>query len=175
MQTLSTCELGAHSLFSRADSVVVKTFDDYLDKCLSTFNDWEIKSSHSLKASVVSESLENLVCLISVLNCIIPDQLEDSQARLLDLNAKFGSFFLKLFTLCKYYLIMFGEIKKLNDGDKEAAATIDEATSESNDDQFSLARSSMREFFKNVVGLRETSNSTVNRLIDECISLLDDD
>lgn len=114
LQTLSTCERGAECLVSRADAVLVRTFDVYLENCLGTFNEWEIKSSHSLKSSVVAESLQNLVCLISLLNCLIPDQLDDTQARLVDLNLKYPTFFEKLFHLCKYYLIMFSEVKQID-------------------------------------------------------------
>ncbi len=69
LQTLSTCELGAASLLAACDSVF-QLYDEYLERCLSTFNDWEIKSSHSLKSSIGQESIQNLLCLLSVLNCL---------------------------------------------------------------------------------------------------------
>lgn len=159
-------------------ALLLKTFNDYLAKCLVAFDDWEIKSSHSLKASIVAESLENLVCLISVLNCVIPDQLEDTQERLLELNVKYTGFFQKLFHLCKYYLIMFAEVKIADDMEEQQAMSSSETaatTSKSRHaSQFNLAKSNLNELLRNVLVLKKQNNSTLTRLIEECVSLMDE-
>jgi hypothetical protein len=112
LQTLSTCELGVSCLCDRYEAVV-QLFDDYLEKCSSTFNDWEIKSSHSLKSFVCAESLENFVCLLSVLNCIFTNQ---SPELCIDVNSKYFHFFQKLLTLCNYYLNLFdGQRRQIED------------------------------------------------------------
>lgn len=188
LQTLSTCESGAHSLVSlTSGSTLFKTFDTYLEKCLNAFDDWEIKSSHSIKASIVTESLENLVCLISVLNCVIPDQLEDTQTRLLELDDKYPMFFQKLFHLCKYYLIMFAEVKMADESSSQAeqqqqqqqassstTTGAAESTKSRHENQFILAQSSLNDLLKNVLVLKQQKKPILARLIDECISLLDE-
>ena len=104
LQTLSTCELGAASLLATCDSVF-QLFDEYLERCLNTFNDWEIKSSRSLKSSIGHESIQNLLCLLSVLNSIFPDQNQSHNLK--HLHLKFPKFFQKFFTLCNFYLSLF--------------------------------------------------------------------
>lgn len=160
LQTLSTCESGVYCLCSKLE-IVIQLFNEYLEKCISTFNDWEIKSSHSLKSQVGEESLQNLICVLSVLNSIFSDNQSDN---LLDLDRKYPNFFLKLFTMCKCYLSLINEIKK------SSTPVTDSASTETN---FDLIKSNITELIVNVNPLTNADkNSNINHLVQTCFFLL---
>jgi hypothetical protein len=157
LQTLSTCELGVIALFNRSNAVI-EIFDEYLDKCLSTFNDWEIKSSHSIKATVSDESLKNLICLLSIINSIFPDD-----KLLIDCHRKNSKFFPKLVTLCNFFLKLLREIKK---DESEADSECMES--------FNLAKTNMLDLFNNLAVLNNESDSNLVRILNESVKLLND-
>jgi hypothetical protein len=187
LQTLSTCELGAASLLAACDSVF-QLYDEYLERCLSTFNDWEIKSSHSLKSSIGQESIQNLLCLLSVLNCLFPvrepiDADERiNQSQLKQLHARFPKFFQKFFTLCNYYLSLFGELAN-STRNREAATqsatstTLAEAIEQnmSQMSNFNLAKTFMKDLFLNLEDLKSENDVTLNRIFENCVRLLNDE
>lgn len=151
LQTLSTSEQGALALFSKCE-YVINLFQFYLNKCLPTFNDWEIKSSQSLKACVSNESLTNFVCITSIINCLIPDKNATEVFKIED------DFFINLFTLCKYYLSFFNELIK---NDKL------ESSIEQN---LNLAKSNINDLIKNLNHLEQ--NKMINESIRSCLKLL---
>lgn len=105
LQTISTCESGVMALFLKFDQTK-QLFNDYLDRCLITLNDWEIKSANSLKNSIGEESLQNLLCMLSILNCIFLNQPSDHQ-----LNGSLIEFLIKLVSFSKHYLKLFHDMK----------------------------------------------------------------
>lgn len=151
LQTLSTSEKGALALFSKCECVI-NLFQFYLNKCLPTFNDWEIKSSQSLKACVSNESMTNFICITSIINCLIPDRNATESIKIEDL------FFINLFTLCKYYLSFFNEIIK---SDKI------ESSFEQN---LHLAKSNINDLIQNLNELKQ--NKMINESIRSCVKLL---
>lgn len=157
LQTLSTCELGVIALFNRAN-VIIEMFDEYLDKCLSTFNDWEIKSSHSIKATVSEESLKNLICLLSIINSIFPED-----KNMIDCHHKNSKFFPKLVTLCNFFLKLFKEIKK-DDSETDADCI----------ENFNLAKTNMVDLFNNLAILNNDGDLNLVRILNESVKLLNE-
>lgn len=105
LQTMSICEIGVMALFLKFDNTK-QLFNDYLDKCLMTLNDWEIKSANSLKNSIGEESLQNLLCMLSILNCIFLNQPSDQK-----LDGSHIEFLIKLVSFSKHYLKLFIQVK----------------------------------------------------------------
>ncbi|CAF0786736.1 unnamed protein product [Brachionus calyciflorus] len=151
LQTLSTSEQGAMALFSKCE-IVINLFNFYLEKCLPTFNDWEVKSSHSLKACVSNESLQNFICITSVLNCLIPDKDATNVIKIDE------TFFRSLFTFCKYFLDYFNELSKADQ------------INESIEQNLKIAKSNMVDLVNNLNGVKQ--DKIVNELINSCINLL---
>lgn len=110
LQTMSTCESGVMALFAKLE-IIKQLFSEYLDRCLVTFNDWEIRTSNSLKASVGEESMQNLLCLLSILNCVFSNQTE------MHLTGSLIEFLIKLMSLCKQYIMLFNELRKCKDNE----------------------------------------------------------
>jgi hypothetical protein len=158
LQTLSTCGAGVVALFTRSDTVI-ELFDAYLDKCLSTFNDWEIKSAHSIKASVNDESVRNLVCLLSVLNSVFPT---DDLTHLVECHRKHAKFFLKLTTLCNYFLRLFNEIKDQTDENVDSDWMV----------SFELAKSNMHDLFTSLSNLNGQHDAGLLKLVNESSKML---
>ena len=185
LQTLSTCEMGAASLLAACDNVF-QLFDEYLERCLSTFNDWEIKSSRSLKSSVGAESIQNLLCLLSVLNCLFPvrepidcDDETANNSQLKRLHVRFPKFFQKFFTLCNYYLSLFDElVSKTNSGESSSSlsSTLAEAIEQnlSNMSNFNLAKSFMKDLFFNLEELKSENDTSLSRIFENCVRLLNE-
>ena len=183
LQTLSTCEMGAASLLAGCDSVF-QLYDEYLERCLSTFNDWEIKSSRSLKSSVGEESIQNLLCLLSVLNCLFPvresidcDNEAANNSQLRRLHVRFPKFFQKFFTLCNYYLSMFQEfVNKTTNAECSSSSTLAEALEHnlSNMNNFNLAKSYMKDLFFNLEELKSENDANLNRIFESCARLLNE-
>jgi hypothetical protein len=159
LQTISTCESGAMCIFSRSDSIV-GLFDVYLEKLLNTFNDWEIKSTHSLKASIGAESVQNLLCLLSVLNCVFPDETYSSVV--LDYHGRIPKFFLKFFTLCNYHLSLFEE--------RSIASTNNQY--ESYLENFNLVKANMKDLFSNLIDLKNVNDANLNKLFSNCFNFI---
>ena len=172
LQTLSTCELGAASLLASCDCVF-QLYDEYLERCLSTFNDWEIKSSHSLKSSVGQESIQNLLCVLSVLNCIFPDRCQ-AESQLRQLHLKYPKFFQKFFTLCNYYLNLFNELVNKSKKRTSPSTSAVEQEDASNMNNFKLAQTFMKDLFANLEELKQDNDSNLNRIFVNCSRLLNE-
>lgn len=152
LQTLSTFEQGALALYSRCECVI-SLFQFYLNKCLPTFNDWEVKSSQSLKSSVSTESLTNFICITSIINCLIPDRDSTNSIKIED------NFFINLFTLCKYYLSFFKELIKSDQQEPSLEQNLN------------LAKSNMKDLIENLNDLNH-QNTVLNESIKTCLDLL---
>jgi len=109
LQTMSTCESGVEALFLKFDSIKQLT-NEYLERCLATFNDWEIRTASSLKSSVGDSSMQNLLCIVSILNCVFVNE----PAELVQMTGSLIEFLLKLVTFCSQYLDLFKELSKKN-------------------------------------------------------------
>ncbi|RMZ94233.1 hypothetical protein BpHYR1_027080 [Brachionus plicatilis] len=151
LQTLSTSEQGAFALYSKCECVI-NLFQFYLNKCLPTFNDWEIKSSQSLKSCISDESLTNFICITSIINCLIPDRDSTNAIKIED------TFFVNLFTLCKYYLSFFKELVKNN----QIELSIEQ--------NLNLAKSNINDLIRNLNGLEQ--NKHLDEIIKCCINML---
>jgi len=116
LQTMSTCEQGVESLFLKFESVK-QLMNEYLERFLATLNDWEIRTASSLKNSVGGSSMQNLLCILSILNCVFVNQPVD----LVQMTGSLIEFLLKLTTFCKQYLDLFKELKKKNCEDNLSA------------------------------------------------------
>ena len=166
LQTLSTCEAGVMALTVRADTVC-RVCDEYVSRCALTFNDWEIKTSRSLKSFVDDESLKNLTCLLSLLNCILP---HDECAALARLHAARPTLFVNLLTLCKHYLSLFGEMRR----ERSASSSLS-FTDHPYWASIDLAKSNMQDLFSLLTYLTHTSDSLpLHQLVKDCMHLLDD-
>ena len=152
LQTISTCEVGVSSLQLEFESVI-QLFNEYLTKCLVTFNDWEIRSADSLKTSIGEESLQNLTCLLSIINCEFSNQCKAS------LDAPLCEFLIKLFTFCKYYLKLFNERRN------SKSVTVPASS-------FELIRTNLQEISGNIKSVGCINNAYLVSLINECDFLL---
>lgn len=65
---------------------------------------------------------------------------------------------------------MFAEVKLAEESESQQ----EETSKSRHSNQFKLAKSCLNELLKNVGVLKSQNNSTLNRLIDENISLLDE-
>lgn len=73
---------------------------------------------------------------------------------------------------------MFAEVKIADDMEEQQAMSSSETaatTSKSRHaSQFNLAKSNLNELLRNVLVLKKQNNSTLTRLIEECVSLMDE-
>lgn len=160
LQRMSTCENGVAALFAKYE-LTKQLFNEYLDRCLVTFNDWEIRTSNSLKASIGEESMQNLLCVLSILNCIFSNQSEFC------MTGSLVEFLIKLVHFCKQYLMMFIELRKCEDyQDLMVMAS----------GNYELVKSNLKELFLSL-NVKDTHESyhlnRLSKLIDSCNSFLD--
>ncbi len=174
LQTISTNEQGVIAFYDRFD-LVLNLFDEYLNKCLITLNDWEIRSSNSLKSSVDEESLQNFSCVLSVLNCVFSNYADFTSVDYL-----FKDFFFRLFTFSQSYLKLFNELQKSEK--KSQASTIERldenfsSLSTSIKNSLELAKFNLKELISNIqIFINNRDNIELNDLINNCILLLNNE
>lgn len=158
LHTISTNEQGVMAFYCKFD-LVINLFNEYLDKCLITLNDWEIRSADSLKTSVGEESLQNFSCILSVLNCVY-----SNHENFTNIDYLFSDFFLKLFTFCQSYLKLFNDLKKTEVLD-EFSATINS--------NLELAKTNLKDLISNIHRFIKQNDIDLKRLINNCILLLE--
>jgi hypothetical protein len=170
-QTVSTCEAGTICLNDKAKSVV-KIFAVYLEKMYKAFNDWEAGDMLTLKNDIDDVSIQNLICLISVLNCILFSSNNNNEM-ICYCREEYSTFFDKLFGLCKYYLTLYAKYREntLNCSNclKETEATNQNDTSitENNVKNFQIAIAQIKDFLND---FKNDSNSIKN--FDEIKTLI---
>lgn len=153
LHTITTNEQGVLAFHSKFGSVL-NFFNEYLNKCLTTLNEWEIRSADSLKTSVSEESLQNFSCLLSVLNCVFSNHASFPQ-----LEHLFADFFIRLFTYCQSYLKLFNELKKLDESDLSV--------------NLDLAKTSLKDLISNLHSfILKHDNKHLVKLIENCSLLL---
>ena len=178
LQTISTNEEGIVAFYARFD-LVLNLFDEYLTKCLITLNDWEIRSSDSLKSSVDEESLQNLSCVLSVLNCVFSNYTDFTSIEHL-----FKDFFLRLFTFSQSYLKLFNELQRTEK--RSQACTIERmdenfsSLSTAIKNSLELAKCNLKELISNIQifinnNKDNNNNNQLKNLINNCILLLEND
>ena len=154
LHAITTNEQGVLAFYSKFDAVL-NFFNEYLNKCLTTLNEWEIRSAGSLKTSVSEESVQNFSCLLSVLNCIFSNHSNFSH-----LEHLFVDFFIRLFTFCQSYLKLFNELKKID----ETSLTIA---------NLELAKTNLKHLITNIQSfILKQDNNHLNKLINNCSLLL---
>jgi predicted DNA-binding protein len=104
-----------------------------------------------------------------------------NQSQLKQLHARFPKFFQKFFTLCNYYLSLFGELANStrNRGATQSATstTLAEAIEQnmSQMSNFNLAKTFMKELFLNLEELKSENDVALNRIFENCVRLLNDE
>ena len=156
LQTISTNETGVNSLVVKFNSII-EVLIEYLEKCLCTFNDWEIRSANSIKTNISYESLQNLICIISLLNCVLINQETSFCSQLAEI---YPTFFQHLFTFSEYYLNLFNELSKHNN---ESSYDLD---------NFEMVKYNFKELFQNLYDLQGSSDQKIKQLFNNCIRLL---
>lgn len=69
---------------------------------------------------------------------------------------------------------MFAEVKLAEESENQQQETSTNSSKSRHSNQFKLAKSCLNDFLKNVGVLKSQNNATLNRLIDENTSLLDE-
>ncbi len=154
IHSMSTNEQGCSALYAKFE-LVLNLFNEYLSKCCMTFMDWEIRSSDSLRSIVNDESLENLNCLLSVLNS---QDLEYSSYLVINDD----DFLLKLFTMSQSYLKLFNEFKQQQQQQQDNLY----------ETSFNLVKSNLNELITNINNFITTNNQQLKSLISNCQQLL---
>jgi hypothetical protein len=155
IHSMSTNEQGCSALYAKFE-LILNLFNEYLSKCCMTFMDWEIRSSDSLRSIVNEESLENLNCLLSVLNS---QDLEYSSFAINDDD----DFLLKLFTMSQSYLKLLNEFKQQQQQQQQDNLY---------ETSFNLVKSNLNELITNINNFITTNNQQLKSLISNCQQLL---
>ncbi len=161
LQTISTCEIGVAAL-NQSATHVIKLIDGYLERVLTNFNTWEIKSTQMSKLDIGDESVQNVICVMSVMNSIMPSGEETDE--LIEMQDKNNHFFIKLLTICCYYLNFIAEKRRTP---REEAVSVDEFESEL--EKLNDAKVAIVEFLTTAVRMKTENNVALNQLIDDCM------